>query len=223
MDLNRNLIQQALSGLTTHTIGYPKQAFVPAGDPTMDPEALMQQQQQAMQQQAAAEQQMAAQQQMQPQDIMSQMQPMIVQAVQQAMQQMPSPAPAASGGSRKTKSDDGQVLANISKLLVAIANAVGATIPPEVLMAENPLAAAPPAPQEVPQSQPVDGGALGTIEPLDPMKAATDYSSQVDFGSAFDQPEIHDEVMYMEQASKKAAALSNTAAGLIAKGKLRSV
>lgn len=223
MDLNRELIHRALSGLTAHTIGRPKQAFVPAGDPTMDPDALMQQQQQAMQQQAAAEQQAAAQQQMPPQDLMSQLQPMITQAVQQAVQQMPAPAAAAGGGAKRSKADDSQVLANISKLLVAIANAVGATIPPEVLMAENPLAAAPPAPQEVPQGQQVEGGGLGTIEPLDPMKAATDYSSQVDFGLAFDQPEIKDEVMYMEQASKKAAALANTAAGLIAKGQLRGV
>ena len=175
MPINEKLLQQSRNLLARH-----KQAFVAAGDPSMggappagDPAA------------GGGGMDPAAAGGAPPaggggEDIMTVLQPMIQQAVQQAMMTQGGGAGGAGGGAGgagglKPKIDVNVEIMQMKKILARIADALSIPIPASEMVAtpQDLMQMATSEQQSMTQPQPPEGGgAMGQIQPTQPMKAA---------------------------------------------------
>lgn len=182
-----------------------KQAFVPAGDPSMggDPAAAAAGGAPPMDPAAAGgapPMDPAAAGGAPPMDPMAagggdplaMLQPMIQQAVQQAMAASGGGAGGGAGGGLKPKIDVNVEIMQIKKLLAKLCDAMGVQIPAQDMVATpedlNQMAeGGPGAAAMTPDNG--GGGALGQIQPMEPMKAASEEWEQ---GVAFTPPAAYD-------------------------------
>jgi len=122
-----------------------------------------------------------------PADPMAALQPMIDQSVQAALAAQGGGAPAGGGGAKAAKPDVAAELKALKQQMAKVMDIMGVTMTPsEVYGDEQEEQAAPaaaPAPAEA------AGGALGSISPMEPMKAAQD---EWEHGVAFTPPVSHD-------------------------------
>jgi hypothetical protein len=187
-------INPELLKLARHHVGLQKNAFVPAGDPTMGGDPMAAGGAPPMDPMAAGGappmDPMAAGG-APPMDPLAGLQPMIQQAVQAAMA-------GAGGGAApgeaaiKPKIDINIEVMQVKKLLAKLCDAMGVQIPAAEMVA---------TPEDLTQmaqggpgaaaATPDNGGAMGAIQPpapIDPMKAAEDWET----GVAFTPPTAYD-------------------------------